>query len=104
MKTRIIGVVLSCLMIVALALTASQLSAAGKKAPQYGGTITRQIIAGPISWDIARANWSASYWAGTHLEKLLEGNVDKMRSEGLFISRYHPYSAVRLASTWPATS
>lgn len=102
MKTRIMGVVLSCLIVAALALTASQLSAAGKKAPQYGGTITRQIIAGPISWDIGRANWSASYWAGTHLEKLLEGNIEQMRAKGLFMSRYHPYSSVRgqLAESW----
>ena len=89
-------------MVAVLVLTASQLSAAGKKEPQYGGTITRQISAGPISWDIGRANWSASYWAGTHLEKLLDGDVDKMRSEGTFVSRYHPYSAVRgqLAESW----
>jgi peptide/nickel transport system substrate-binding protein len=99
MKTRTLW--MACLIVAALVLATSPLTASAEE-PKYGGTITRSVAAGPISWDIAAANWSASWWGGTHLEKLLNGDVDRAREKGMFISRYHPYSAVRgqLAEDW----
>lgn len=70
--------------------------------PQYGGSITLRQLAAPISWDVAVANWSASLWAGTHYEKLLEGDVDKADREGVQVMRYFPRSLLRgqLAESW----
>jgi len=105
MKGKVLWVVLSCLMVVAIVLASCGPAAeeevptkpveiekeevAAPSEPQYGGTLTAHVAEGPSGWDPAKATQYVSNWTTMSYERLGMGDFEKYGQRGENIYGFH---------------
>jgi peptide/nickel transport system substrate-binding protein len=98
MKTKMLWVAFSCLMVAALVLTASTPAAEGKEAPQYGGTVNFSLTTVPPGWDLnGKATYYCMHW-NQHYERLMIGDIDGAGPRGKNLVSFAGWNSVPIST------